>query len=151
MMLKRPPGPRSTLNFCLLMALSDGCEEIRIRRAGRGYEMWELVKGVRYDAVPPTPGYVRRFASILWRSSRGRPGLPRWLWRFVRRLGSVTESGGFDLPVGPEFIVALSYRAVWQWGRVAELDIVLGESAALTASGIAKAEYDFAWYEPMSE
>jgi hypothetical protein len=113
--------------------------------------MWEMVKGVRYDAVPPLPGYVRRFAGILWRFAHRRPGVGRWLWRFVRRLGSVTERGGFDLPVGPEFVVALSYRVVWRRGRVAELDIVFGGAAALSASGIAKAEYDLAWYEPLSE
>jgi hypothetical protein len=151
MMLNRPPGPRSILNIWLLMAVSDGCEEIRFRQLRGGYEMWWLVNGARYDGVPPLPGYVRRFANILWQLSHGGPGLGPRVRQFVRRLGSVTERGVFDLPVGPEFVVAVSHRAVWWLGRVAELAINLGESAALSVSGIAKGECEMAWHGPLSE
>jgi hypothetical protein len=111
MMLLRPPGPRSTLKLWLLSAISSGCQEIRFRRVRGGYETWWLIKGARYDDVPPPPGYVRRFVGILGQFAHGRPGLLQRGRRFVRRLGSVTERGVFDLPVGPEFVVAVSYQA----------------------------------------
>jgi hypothetical protein len=146
MMFTHPPGPRSALKIDLLMAISDGCEEIRYRRVRGGYEMCWLVKGTEFGSAALRSGSVRHFAGILWQLAHGRLGLAQRTRRFVRRFGGVVERGVFDFPVGPEFVVTVSYTATWCRGRMSELAIVLGASAALVASGIARLEYDLAWH-----
>ena len=145
-MLTRTPGPRSLLNYWLLGVISQGFDELRFRRIQDGYEMWGVAKGVRQDMVLSLPGYVRRFADVLWRHAHGRPGLVRWVGRSVRRLGTVTERGEFDLPVGPVFVVSVSYRVGWRQGRVDELVIALGDFAALLESGIVQVECELAYW-----
>lgn len=151
MMLTRPPGPRSELRFVLLIGVYDGCEGFSIRRIGRLYGMAWRHAGTRLEGVPPHPGYVPKFVAILNEFAHGPSGRGSRIARHLRRLSAATERGSFDFPVGPEYVVGVRYRAEWRRGRVEELDIELGDCAALSASGIAKAEYDFAWYEPLSE
>lgn len=151
MMVNRPPGPWYTLKMWLLTAISDGCEAVRFRQVRGMYEMQWVVNGETHEGIPPEPWIVRRFPNILWRFAHGRPGLAQRVGRFGRRLGTATEGGVFDLPVGPDFVVAVSYRAAWQRGGVSELEIALGDGTALSASGIAKLACDLALYDDYLE
>jgi hypothetical protein len=149
-MLTRLPGPHSLLNIWLLDAIAEGCEEVRFRRVLGRYEMWWVLNGERLDMVLSLHRYVRRFANVLWRLAHWRPGPVRWAGRALRRFGTVTERGAFDIPVG-QFMVAASYWAVWRWGRVEEMAIALGDSTALVASGIARMACEMAWFSPLDE
>ena len=133
------------------MAVADGCEGFGFWRVPDGYEMYWLVQGVRREGSKPLPGYVRRFVKVLGQRSHGRLGFGQLVGRFLRRFGSVMERGSLDWPVGPEYVVAVSYRAEWRRGHVSELEIAVGESVMLSASGIARSELDLAWHGPLRD
>jgi hypothetical protein len=139
--LTRYPGNRWFFTLRFLALLADGGNRLEVRRRlDGGYEAAEWYVDVRYDTVPPNPQYVEGLPSAL---ASFEPGFRRalaGLTRPFRRLASAGWSGHFDFPVGPRFIVLVSYRVKWRWWRLAELDVWIAGDGPLAA--IARTDFD---------
>jgi len=122
----------------LLRAVFDGHDRLTYRPASHGhsYDGVGRRQGVEYDLLGPWTEDAQQYPGLLAAlGRRGHAGGP--VRRWVRRHVGGTEEGEFTLPVGG-CPVAGSYRARWEWGRVAELVITLPSTSAVVAAAASR-------------